>query len=207
MLEVQIENILPVTEARDKLNQLIDSVESSDNMYVMTKNGKPCAILVGVHHLEKLTGEKHEELFGNNNKSNETEESMDDPMNPTPAQSDDTNAAAPAADASQAATPAPAADDTAAPAGGMPPVVSDSQSAMAGEVIPETAEKTEETPAPTSPFAPAEPTVMPPAAPAPTDVTPAAPVVPASNSTIGEEQKPVDDSGAAPTPPPAAPAV
>lgn len=64
MLEVKIENIIPVTEARDKLNQLIENVEGSDEMIVMTKNGKPTAILVGVHHMEKLTGENHEEVFG-----------------------------------------------------------------------------------------------------------------------------------------------
>lgn len=62
MLEVKIENILPVTEARDSFNQLVDKVEGSDEMYVLTKNGKPVAILVGVVHLEKLTGTSHEEL-------------------------------------------------------------------------------------------------------------------------------------------------
>ncbi len=206
MLEVQVDNILPVTEARDKLNQLIDSVESSDNMYVMTKNGKPCAILVGVHHLEKLTGEKHEDLFGNNNKSNETEESMsDDPMNPTPP-ADDT--AAPAGSAPQTTPPADDADDTAAPAtGGMPPV-SDTQSSMAGDIIPEK----DETPAPASPFAPAEPTIMTPAAPADTDVAPAAPATPSANPAIGEEEVPAQPAdangqGSTPTPPPAAPQV
>jgi len=65
MLEVQIENIVPVTEARDKFNQIIDQVENSDDLFVLTKNGKPSAIVVGVHHLEKLTGEKHDELMGN----------------------------------------------------------------------------------------------------------------------------------------------
>jgi len=196
MLEVQIENILPVTEARDKLNQLIDSVESSDNMYVMTKNGKPSAILVGVHHLEKLTGEKHDELFGNNNKSNETEESMGtDPMNATPVQDD---AAAPVAGAPQATPLADDADDATASTSGMPPVT-DTQSSMAGDVIP----KAEETPAPVSPFAPAEPTVMTPAEPAPTDVTPAPSMTPSSNPTVEEEEKPADadDQSATPTPP------
>lgn len=73
MLEVQIENIIPVTEARDKFNQLVDQVESGDDMFVMTKNGKPAAILVGVHHMEKLTGVSHEEL------TKETTESPSEP--------------------------------------------------------------------------------------------------------------------------------
>jgi prevent-host-death family protein len=63
MLEVKIDKILPVTEARDNFNKLVDEVESSDEMYVLTKNGKPCGVLVGVHHLEKLTGTSHEVLM------------------------------------------------------------------------------------------------------------------------------------------------
>jgi len=62
MLEVDIEKIIPVTDARDSLNQIIETVEGSDSMYVITKNGKPSAIIVGVHHLEKLTGMKSDEL-------------------------------------------------------------------------------------------------------------------------------------------------
>lgn len=63
MLDVNIEKILPVTEVRDSLNKIVDEVESSDELYVVTKNGKPSAILVGVHHLEKLTGINHKELM------------------------------------------------------------------------------------------------------------------------------------------------
>lgn len=126
MLEVQIENIIPVTEARDKFNQLVDGVESSDNMYVMTKNGKPTAVLVGVHHLEKLTGESHEDLFGNNSK--ETEDTLD--TQTTPAgdlnQTANTGAAQPMADQNTA----PAAD-----ASGAAPTnpVTDTQSTMADD--------------------------------------------------------------------------
>ncbi|HLC43592.1 MAG TPA: type II toxin-antitoxin system prevent-host-death family antitoxin [Patescibacteria group bacterium] len=63
MLDVNIEKILPVTEVRDSLNKIIDEVESTDELYVVTKNGKPSAIIVGVHHLEKLTGIDHKELI------------------------------------------------------------------------------------------------------------------------------------------------
>ncbi|MEI7792475.1 MAG: type II toxin-antitoxin system Phd/YefM family antitoxin [Candidatus Berkelbacteria bacterium] len=62
MLEVDIEKIIPVTDARDSLNQIIETVEGTDALYVITKNGKPSAIIVGVHHLEKLTGMKTDEL-------------------------------------------------------------------------------------------------------------------------------------------------
>ena len=70
MLEVQIENIIPVTEARDKFNQIVDAVEGTEELYVMTKNGKPAAIVVGIHHLEKLTGESQTAVFGGENNSN-----------------------------------------------------------------------------------------------------------------------------------------
>lgn len=56
MLEVKIEKIVPITDARDSFNRIIDEVDATDEMYVITKNGKPAAIVVGVHHLEKLTG-------------------------------------------------------------------------------------------------------------------------------------------------------
>jgi prevent-host-death family protein len=56
MLEVDIEKIVPVTDARDALNKIVDEVSGSDTMYVLTVNGKPSAVVVGVHHLEKLTG-------------------------------------------------------------------------------------------------------------------------------------------------------
>ncbi len=62
-LDVKIDNILPITEVKDSINQLIDKVAVSDEMYVVTKEGKPSAILVGVHHLEKLAGISHEELM------------------------------------------------------------------------------------------------------------------------------------------------
>ena len=43
VLEVDIDKLLPVTEARDNFNKIIDEVEGSDLMYVLTKNGKPSA--------------------------------------------------------------------------------------------------------------------------------------------------------------------
>ncbi len=90
MLEVQIENIVPVTEARDRFNQILDAVEGTDELYVFTKNGKPAGILVGVHHLEKLTGVNHEEVFGG-------EEKNDTPVEtPIPESPNVPSAAAPA---------------------------------------------------------------------------------------------------------------
>lgn len=61
-MEVDIDKILPVTEARDNFNKIVDEVVGSDSMYVLTKNGKPSAVIVGVNHLEKLTGKTADEL-------------------------------------------------------------------------------------------------------------------------------------------------
>lgn len=63
MLNVDIEKILPVTEARDSLNKIVEEVSSSDEMYVLTVNGKPNAVVVGVQHLEKLTGNSRDDLM------------------------------------------------------------------------------------------------------------------------------------------------
>lgn len=63
MLSVDIEKIIPVTEARDMFNKIIDEVEGSDDLYVLTKNGKPAAVVVGINHLEKLTGETDTEVM------------------------------------------------------------------------------------------------------------------------------------------------
>ena len=63
MLEVKIEKILPITEIRDSLNKIVDEVEGTDELYVLTKNGKPAAVIAGVQHLEKLTGTSHEALL------------------------------------------------------------------------------------------------------------------------------------------------
>ncbi len=63
MLDVDVEKILPITEVRDSLNKIIDAVTDSEDLYVITKNGKPAAIIVGVHHLEKLTGIDHKMII------------------------------------------------------------------------------------------------------------------------------------------------
>jgi prevent-host-death family protein len=80
MLEVDIDKIIPVTEARDNFNQIVDTVDGTDELYVFTKNGKPTAILCGVHHLEKLTGTKSDELMPDDGFKSEPkkEETMDD---------------------------------------------------------------------------------------------------------------------------------
>ena len=75
MLEVNIEKIVPVTEARDMFNKIVDEVEGTDDLYVLTKNGKPAAVVVGVNHLEKLTGQPHGDVVTQIEESAASEES------------------------------------------------------------------------------------------------------------------------------------
>ena len=167
MLEVDIEKIIPVTDARDSLNQIIETVEGSDSMYVITKNGKPSAIIVGVHHLEKLTGMKSDELT--------VDEDIEAPATTTPdtlPKADDA-ISTPAAEKPVEVAPAPFTmtpdedDDMFAPLPEEAPVAP----ATAGTLAPEPLVDLSATPAPVAapaaPAMPAAPTTPP--AQAPTD--------------------------------------
>lgn len=50
------ENILPITEAREKIGKLADKVSGEDYI-VLTKSGKPKAALVDINYLDKLQKE------------------------------------------------------------------------------------------------------------------------------------------------------
>ena len=49
-------DIIPVTQAREKLGKLTDRV-SKDSYIILTKGGKPKAALVDVEYLKKLEGD------------------------------------------------------------------------------------------------------------------------------------------------------
>jgi len=63
VLDVKIENILPITQVKNELEKLVDKVKNSDELIVVASNGSPGAILIGIHNLEVLTGTSHEELM------------------------------------------------------------------------------------------------------------------------------------------------
>jgi len=154
MLEVQIENIIPVTEARDKFNQIVDAVEGTEELYVLTKNGKPAAIVVGIHHLEKLTGESHAAVFGAENApapATVTPTPVTPPVDMTPPPVTDFSATAPAApatppdaisyDSSSVSAPvAPTSDAMPTDSGGTntpidSPLIDSAANATAGQAI------------------------------------------------------------------------
>ena len=62
MLDVNIDKILSVADAKGKFEEIMTDVEDSDEMYVLTDNDKPSAVIVGVNHLEKLTGQNVEDV-------------------------------------------------------------------------------------------------------------------------------------------------
>lgn len=55
MLQVPIDKILPVTEARANISKLVDDVEKG-NVYVLTRGGKPAVVVASVKYIAKLTG-------------------------------------------------------------------------------------------------------------------------------------------------------
>lgn len=56
MLQVGIDKIMPVTEARANIARLVDEVEKGD-VFVITRGGKPAAVVVPVDKAEKILGD------------------------------------------------------------------------------------------------------------------------------------------------------
>ncbi len=54
-LKVSLENIIPLTEARDHFSQIVNEV-LRDKLYILTKGGKPAVAVIDVRYLESLTG-------------------------------------------------------------------------------------------------------------------------------------------------------
>jgi len=126
VLEVDIDKILPVTEARDSFNKIVDEVEGTNHMYVLTKNGKPTAVVVGVNHLEKLTGKTTDELTTMvEKKADETpvvEEVKEPEAQPAPTEEVVPPPAEPTASTTQPMTPAPTPTEQGATDQSAPPL-------------------------------------------------------------------------------------
>ncbi len=59
MLNVPIDRIVPLTDARDNFSRIVADIEQqTDGMYVLTKGGKPAIALVNIEFLNKLMGGK-----------------------------------------------------------------------------------------------------------------------------------------------------
>jgi len=54
-LRVSLENIIPLTEARDHFSQIVNEVQK-DKLYVLTKGGKPAVAIIDVKYLEQISG-------------------------------------------------------------------------------------------------------------------------------------------------------
>lgn len=48
-------NIAPLTEVRDNLRQIVDDVVASGDEYVITRHGKPLAVVLSYDEYESLT--------------------------------------------------------------------------------------------------------------------------------------------------------
>lgn len=113
MLEVNIEKIVPVTEGRDMFNKIVDDVEGTNELWVLTKNGKPTAVVVGVNHLEKLTGQAHGEVVSKIEEATASNEAPEAPATApsAPEEEESETVFASAYDAPAAADPAAQAPD------------------------------------------------------------------------------------------------
>lgn len=54
-LKVSLENIVPLTFARDHFSQIVSEVQQ-DKLFVLTKGGKPAVAIIDVKYLEDITG-------------------------------------------------------------------------------------------------------------------------------------------------------
>ena len=54
-LKVSLENIIPLTYARDHFSQIVSEVQR-DKLYVLTKGGIPAVAIIDVKYLETITG-------------------------------------------------------------------------------------------------------------------------------------------------------
>ena len=54
-LRVSLDNIIPLTEARDHFSQIVAEVQT-DKLYVLTKGGKPAVAIIDVKYLEMISG-------------------------------------------------------------------------------------------------------------------------------------------------------
>ncbi len=54
-LKVSLENIVPLTYARDHFSQIVSEVQQ-DKLFVLTKGGKPAVAIIDVKYLEDITG-------------------------------------------------------------------------------------------------------------------------------------------------------
>jgi prevent-host-death family protein len=81
MLEVQIDRIISVTDARNNFNKIVEDVERGD-MYVLTKGGTPTVAIVSVSELEKLAQGNPE--VKENPQETRVQETRPIPVNPNP---------------------------------------------------------------------------------------------------------------------------
>ena len=53
-VEVRRQNMAPLTEARDRLSEIVDEVSTTGSDLVITKHGRPTAVVVGYDEYEAL---------------------------------------------------------------------------------------------------------------------------------------------------------
>lgn len=64
MIEVPIDRIIPVNEARSQFDRIMEDIQTDSLYVVISKEGKPSAAIINIDYLEKVTGDTRPKMVG-----------------------------------------------------------------------------------------------------------------------------------------------
>lgn len=89
MIQVPIDKIIPLEEASTDLKTLVEITRKEKTLYILTRNGKPCAAIIDIDYLEHLPELEHEgetkaihEIGKEKASKDKTEEEVQQPTEP-----------------------------------------------------------------------------------------------------------------------------
>lgn len=56
MIHADLDKILPEDDALEKISSIIEEVEANQELFIITKSGRPAAAIINIDYLEELTG-------------------------------------------------------------------------------------------------------------------------------------------------------
>lgn len=58
MIHADLDKILPEDDALERITSIIEEVEENQELFIITKSGRPAAAIINIDYLEELTGNK-----------------------------------------------------------------------------------------------------------------------------------------------------
>ncbi len=80
MFKVPIDKIIPVTSARAKIASLVNDVQKDKSLYVLTRSGKPAAILASIDFINDNKSTALEKKESNKTEIEKIEDTQKEPM-------------------------------------------------------------------------------------------------------------------------------